>query len=144
MTRTTLLLIEPDARTRLARVSALQAHFDVATLALGEETVRRVRKDRVSLVLLSLPRGTSAMEAALRTARVLKTDRRPPRVGLTDRWGRWDSPADRLELLGAEGYLAGDVSDAQLLAFARAVSQGGPTVMQGELARGLLDRLLRR
>ncbi len=147
MSRPSLLLVEPHPHTRLDRVARLGARFTVHTLAPGEEPVRRVRRDRVDLVLLALPRGTAAMEAALRTARVLKTDRRPPRLGLTDRWGRLGDAAAAgavLARIGAEGYLAGRVADAALFDFLAALAGPGPTIVQGQLERGLLARVFGR
>lgn len=141
--RPALLLVEPHARTRLDRVARLRSHFTVHTLAAGEDPVRRIRRERLPLVLLALPRGTAALEAALRTARVLKTDRRPPTVALTDRWGRLETPADTLTRIGAEGYLVGRVEDDVLMSFLEDVQRNPPVVLRGEPERGLLSRLWR-
>lgn len=141
--RPALLLVEPHPHTRLDRVARLRSHFSVHTLAPGEDPVRRIRRERLPLVLLALPRGTAALEAALRTARVLKTDRRPPTVALTDRWGRLENPADTLLRIGAEGYLVGRVEDDVLIDFLAQIQRAPPVVMRGTPERGLLSRLWR-
>jgi hypothetical protein len=137
-----VLVADPDARGRLRAVSALRGTTEVLIPEPGELVIRAVRRLRPDVVLVAMPRAR--MREALRTARTIKTDgATPARVGLMDRWRRLKDPDETLRSCLANGYLGGKADSGAIVAFTRALSDGGRPISLFEGERGLLGRLLR-
>lgn len=133
--RPRVLILDSDTTSRLALVAALRDSFQVLPHDSSQPAVRRVRAEQPVLVLVVLGRRRDLHP--LRTARVLKTDARPPSVGVIDPWGK----AREDELAEADGVWRGQ-PDSDVAGWCRQVLAGERPVIERPLRRGLLRRLL--
>ena len=129
-----MLILDSDTTSRLELVAALRDHFQLLPHDESLPAVRRVRSEQPALVLVVL--GRRKAPQALRTARVLKTDARPPAVAVIDPWGRADE--DDLEV--CDGVWRG-TPDTGLVAWCQAVLAGKGPREARPLRRGGLRRL---
>lgn len=137
------MLVEPEVARRLEAVAALASRFDVIPVGEGEDPLRVARARRPDLAVLFV-RARRA-DATLRLCRTLRTDVRPiARVGIVDRTGDPSPAAQAMGHWMADGYLAGAVPVADLVAFVDAVWRGERPVRLEAPAPGPLGRLLAR
>lgn len=133
--RPRVLILDSDTASRLALVATLRDRFQVLPPDSTQPAVRRVRAEQPALVLVVL--GRRRDPHPLRTARVLKTDARPPSVGVIDPWGK--ARPDELEAV--DGVWRGE-PDADICGWSRQVLAGEHPVVERPLRRSLLRRLL--
>lgn len=138
--RPCLLVIDGDPGRRLALIGALRDAFRILPDDPSRTAVRRARDLAPELVLVALdPRNP---KAGMNLCRALKTDLRPSPVGVLDPTGA--GSADAVMAL-AEGYLRGQQSPQEIVAWTHAVLAGERPVREGPVGRrSLLKRLLRR
>jgi DNA-binding NarL/FixJ family response regulator len=144
-----LLLVDPDTAFRLRAIALLTGRFELSIPAHGDDPLRAARTDRPDIALLAA--GDRSRAAAIRLARVLKTDvRAVPAIGLYTRPGEAGPSAAAFAATGAEGFLASTDDPAALLAFAEALARGerpAPAPWPGASAgpvRRLLGKMLGR
>ena len=105
-----VLLVEADHTFRLRLVGLLSERFDLVVAPPGEDPLRHARAERPDCALLSV--GARSRPAAIRLARVLKTDvRTVPLVGVYARPGEYGPSAAAFASCGADGYVAGADAD---------------------------------
>lgn len=120
-------------------VSLLREHFQVLPHDGSQPALRQVRSEQPALVLVVL--GRRRDPHALRTCQMIRTDARPPRLGLVDPWDRpW---SEGLAELSSDGRWTGE-PDPSIAQWAQAILAGAGPVERRAPRRGLLGRLLRR
>lgn len=139
----TLLVADPNVRSRLRVVDTLRADFAVSIPGPGETPLRAVRRLSPELVLLAVPRGRAA--EAVRTCRVIKTDsNHPPRVGLLDPRNRLVLPDQAVSAALADGYLGGARVREELDTFIHALFKDTRPIMRPHPIPNRLQRLIHR
>lgn len=121
--RPRLLIVDQQPALRVRLVAALSADFELVVPAPGDDPLRLARSSRPDIVLLAS--GGGARGAALRLARVLKTDvRAVPRLGLYAVAGH-DGPSEAAFTASlADGFCATADDPASVLRFAAALARG--------------------
>ena len=137
--RPRVLVLDPDTPSRLQVVSLLREDFQVLAHDTSQPVLRQVRSEQPALVLVVLGRRRDAH--VLRTCQMIRTDARPPRMGIVDPWARpWSEGLVELE---CEGRWTGQ-PDTDLAAWARAILEGHQPVEKRAPRQGLLGKLLGR
>lgn len=140
--RARLLLVDRNARRRLALVSALRGSFEVHPFMEEGDLARDVRAVRPAVVLLAVDPNHPGR--ALRASRLLRSEPTPPRVALLVETLRRESPEELMSRTLASGLWVGRAPPDAVRAWAERVARGERAVELRDPGRGLLRRLLGR